>query len=232
MLNRYRWYRIQLPSQVTNLAGIVDSHPLVLKASFGFSRVEGSMYTLIYRFLWRTKVVITHFDDSGKSSFQEIPSIDFTDFAIIDVEGETFLRIENPGRNIRELLNALESLIGLGFTCKLLTFEKARPTTVFENIETVKLIGLKVVGAVIEEDLVARMEFASKQGMVVENMKLLEGVHYKVDFAAYELVYEGIRGQLTFASSGTVKVSGQLAPKLVYLIEQDLAMLVNLRDIQ
>lgn len=124
------------------------------------------------------------------------------------------------------MLNSLESLVGLGFTCKLLTFEKARPTTVFEGIETVKLIGLKVVGAVIEEDLVARMEFASKQGMAVENMKLLEGVRHKVDSAAYELVYEGIRGQLAFSSSGTVKVSGQLAPRLVHLIEQDLARLV------
>jgi hypothetical protein len=57
-------------------------------------------------------------------------------------------------------------------------------------------------------------------------------MHYKIEFAAYELVYEGIRAHLTFASSGTVKVSGQLAPKLVNLIEQDLAMLVNLRDIQ
>lgn len=226
MLNRYRWYRIQLPSQVTNLADIIASRPLVPKASFGFSRVEGSIGTSIYRFLWRTKVVITQFDDSGTPTYQEIANVDFTDFAIIDVEGKTFLRIENPRRNIRDLLNALESLAGLGFTCKLLTFEKARPTTVFESIETVKLIGLKVVGAVIKEDLIVRMEFASKQGMVVENIKLLEGVRHKVDSAAYELVYEGIRGQLAFSSSGTVKVSGQLAPRLVHLIEQDLARLV------
>jgi len=115
---------------------------------------------------------------------------------------------------------------GLGFTSKLLTFEKAKPTTVFESIQAFKLIGLKVVGAVVEEDLVARMEFASKQGMVVEKMKLLEGLRYKVDSATYELVYEGIRGQLAFSSSGTVKVSGQLAPRLVHLIEQDLAKLL------
>lgn len=226
MLNRYRWYRIQLPRGVTDLAEIITACPLGPGDTYGFSRTEGSTGTQLHRFLWRTKVIVTQFDDAGAPSYQEVASVNFTDFAIIGIDGETFLRIENPGRNIRDLLNALESRVGLGFTSKLLTFEKAKPTTVFESIQAFKLIGLKVVGAVVEEDLVARMEFASKQGMVVEKMKLLEGLRHKVDSATYELVYEGIRGQLAFSSSGTVKVSGQLAPRLVHLIEQDLAKLL------
>lgn len=226
MLNRYRWYRIQLPRGVTDLAEIITARPLGPGATYGFSRTEGSTGTQLHRFLWRTKVIVTQFDDAGVPSYQEVASVNFTDFAIIEIDGETFLRIENPGRNIRDLLNALESMVGLGFTSKLLTFEKAKPTTVFESIQAFKLVGLKIVGAVVEEDLVARMEFASKQGMVVEKMKLLEGLRHKVDSATYELVYEGIRGQLAFSSSGAVKVSGQLAPRLVHLIEQDLAKLL------
>lgn len=226
MLNRYRWYRIQLPRGVTDLAGIIATRPLGPDDSYGFSRTESSSGTYLHRFLWRTKFIVTQFDDTGAPSYQEVASVNFTDFAIIEIDGETFLRIENPGRSIRDLLNALESIVGLGFTSKLLTFEKAKPTTVFESIQAFKLVGLKVVGAVVEEDLVARMEFASKQGMVVEKMKLLEGIRHKVDSATYELVYEGIRGQLAFSSSGTVKVSGQLAPRLVHLIEQDLAKLL------
>lgn len=74
------------------MADIITSRPLVPKASFGFSRVEGSIGTSIYRFLWRTKVVITQFDDSGTPSYQEVASVDFTDFAIIDVEG-----VNRPG---------------------------------------------------------------------------------------------------------------------------------------
>lgn len=226
MLNRYRWYRIQLPREVTDLAEIITARPLGPGDTHGFSRTEGPTGARLNRFLWRTKVIVTQFDDAGTPSYQEVASVNFTDFAIIESDGETFLRIENPGRNIRELLNALESMVGLGFTSKLLTFEKAKPTTVFERIQAFKLIGLKVVGAVVEEDLVARMEFASKQGMVVEKMKLLEGLHHKVDSATYELLYEGVRGQLSFSSGGTVKVSGQLAPRLVHLIEQDLSRLL------
>lgn len=223
MLKRYRWYRIQLPRGAKDLAEIITARPLGPGDTYGFSRTEGSTGEWLHRFLWRTKVFVTQFDDAGVPSYQEVASVNFTDFAIIELDGESFLRIENPGRNIRDLLNALESMVGLGFTSKLLTFEKAKPTKVFESIQAFKLIGLKVVGAVVEEDLVARMEFVSKQGMVVEQMKLLEGLRHKVDSATYELLYEGIRGQLAFSSSGTVKVSGQLAPRLVHLIEQDLS---------
>lgn len=225
MLNRYRWYRIRLPQGVTDLAAIIANRPLGSGDTYGFSRAEGPTGILLHRFLWRAKIVVTQFDDEGAPSYQEVASVNFTDFAIIEIDGETFLRIENPGRNIRDLLNALESIVGLGFSSKLLTFEKAKPTTVFENIQASKLIGLKIVGAVIEEDLVARMEFASKQGMVVEKMKLLEGLRHKIDSVTYELVYEGIRGQLAFSSSGTVKISGQLAPLLINLIEKDLSRL-------
>lgn len=82
-----------------------------------------------------------------------------------------------------------------------------------------------MVGAVVNEDLVARMEFVSKQGMIVENMKLLEGLRYNVDSVVFEVVYEGVRGQVAFALSGLVKISVQLAPKLVSLIERDLPKL-------
>lgn len=208
------------------MAEIISVHPMGPGDNYGFSRTESSTGTKLHRFFWRTKVIVTQFDDAGAPSYQEVASVNFTDFAIIEVDDKTFLRIENPGRNIRDLLNALEARVGLGFTSKLLTFEKAKPTTVFESIQSFKLIGLKVIGAVVEEDLVARMEFASKQGMLVEQMKLLDGLRYKLDSATYELVFEGIRGQLAFSASGVVKVSGQLAPKLVHLIEQDLAKLL------
>jgi hypothetical protein len=169
---------------------------------------------------------VTRFDDGGIPSYEEVASVNFTDFAIVTVGSALFLRVENPGRNMRDLLNALESIVGLGFTSKPLTFDKAKPTTIFKTVEVTKLVGLRVVGAVINDDLVARMEFASKQGMVIENMKLLDGLRYNVDSAVYELIYKGVRGQVAFASSGMVKISGQLAPKLVHLIERDLPKLM------
>ncbi|WP_175824503.1 hypothetical protein [Burkholderia cepacia] len=226
MFTRYRWYKIQLPSKDSNLLLKIADKQLTQDAGFGFSRLEDEFGTLKFRFLWRTKVVVTRLDDDGAPSYEEIASVSFKDFAIVNIDGATFLRVENPGRNLRDLLNALESIIGLGFSSRALTFDKGKPTTVFESVESTKLVGLKVVGAVIDEDLVARMEFASKQGMIVENMRLLNDLRYSVDSAVFELIHEGVRGQVAFASSGIVKVSGQLAPLLVNLIERDLPRLM------
>lgn len=226
MLTRYRWYRVQLPGADFDLARVMATKPLTADASFGFLQMEIDGDTPKYRFFWRTSIVVTRLDDDGNPTFEKIASINFTDFTIIVIDGSTFLRIENPGRNLRDLMNAFEFLVGLGFTSKPLTFEQARPTTVFENVDAAKLIGLKVVGAVVDEDLVARMEFASKQGMAVESVKLLDGMRYKVDSAVYELIFEGVRGQLAFTASGVAKVSGQLAPRLVHLIERDLPKLI------
>lgn len=222
MLTRYRWYRIQLPKGVPSLIKLIADHPMSQDASFGFVETEDALGVLKYRFIWRTNVVVTRFDEEGTPTYEDIASICFTEFAIIHLEGHIILRVENPGRNIRDLLNALESLIGLGFTSKALSFDRVKPTSVFELIETTKIVGLKVVGAVINEDLVARMEFASKQGIQIEKLKALQNIKYKVDSVAYELLHEGIRGQLAIASSGLVKIGGQLAPRLIQLVEQDL----------
>ena len=222
MQTRYRWYRIQLPRGTSNLAAVIDNHPLGQETNQGFTRVNGALGQLIHRFLWRSKVVVTQYDESGDPVYQEVATVNFTDFAIVNIDEAVFLRIENPGRSIKDLLNALESLVGLGFTCKPITFDKRKPTTVFESIEVIKLIGLKVTGAVLGEDLVARMEFASKDGITPEKLTILNDVPYETDSASYELIYGGLRGLLSFNSNGTVKISGPIAPRLIHLIEQDL----------
>lgn len=226
MLTRYRWYRIQLPREATNLATLVAKCPFTSNTSFGFSQVDVDISGSKHRFLWRTKVVITKLDAEGLPNYEQVESVSFTDFSVVVLDAMTFLRIENPGRNIRDLLNTLESLAGMGFTAKPMTFELAKPTTIFNHVSVSKMVGLKVVGAVIDEDLVARMEFASKQGMNVNNMKILNGLKYKVELAVFEFLYEGIRGQVAFSANGSVKISGQLAPKLVSLIELDLPRLM------
>ena len=226
MINRYRWYRIQLPREAADLAALVARCPFDSGSAFGFSTVEAGIGGPKYRFLWRTRIVITKLDSEGSPEYKQIESVSFTDFALLTIEETKFLRIENPGRNIRDLLNALESLAGIGFTAKSMTFEHTRPTTIFDQVSVSKLVGLKVVGAVVDDDIVARMEFASKQGMIVDSMKVLSDLKYKVDLAVFEFIYEGIRGQVAFSSNGAVKISGQLSPKLVSLIELDLPKLI------
>lgn len=226
MHTRYRWFRIQLPARARDLAVLVAACPFESTSAYGFARTPNGSCRDCYRFLWRTRVVVTKLDVEGVPIYEQIDSISFTDFAVVELGDLIFLRVENPGRNIRDLLNALETLVGLGFTAKPVTFDKTRPSTVFNSVDFSKLVGLKVVGAVLDDDLVARMEFASKEGMVLENMTVLTGLKYKVELAVFELVLSGLKGQIAFASNGTVKISGQVAAKLISLVEQDLPLFI------
>lgn len=222
---RCRWYRIQLPKNTPDLSALLKQHPLGPDVNQGFTTAIGAWGQELIRFLWRSKVVITLIADDGAPHYQEVATVNFTDFAVLDVDGEMFLRIESPGRSIRDLLNTLESMVGLGFTCKPVTFLKKKPTSVLENVEVAKLIGLKVTDAVLGKDLLARMEFSSKEGINPEKLTVLDDVPHKTDSASYELIYGGVRGILHFSSTGTVKVGGQLAPRLIHYIEKDLAKL-------
>jgi len=227
MQNRYRWYRIQLPQGSPDLSVLIDRHPLGKRNNQGFTRVNGTFGHLIYRFLWRSNVFVTQFDENGEAVYQEVTTIKFTDFAIFTIDNSIFLRTENHGRSIKELLNALESLIGLGFICNPVTFQKKKPTTVFQRIDLFKIVALKVTEASLGGGIVARMEFASSDGINPEKLAILDGVPHKIESASYELIYGGLQGQLSINSSGTVKVSGQLAPKLIHLIEQDLGRITQ-----
>jgi hypothetical protein len=66
------------------------------------------------------------------------------------------------------------------------------------------------------------MEFVSKKGVELDKIQLLQGLNYRVDHAVFELIFEGVKGQAAFASTGLVKISGQLSPKLLVLFESDL----------
>lgn len=226
MQTRYRWFRIQLPDRARDFAALVATRSFDSTSPSGFARVPGGVGGTSYRFLWRSRVVVTRLDAEGVPTYEQIDSVSFTDFALVTVADLTFLRIENPGRNVRDLLNALETLVGMGFTVKPVVFDKGQPSTVFLSVDASKLVGLKVVGAVLADDLVARMEFASKEGMVVENMTVLDGLKYKVEHAVFELAIGGLKGQIAFVANGTVKISGQVAPMLVGLVEQDLHLFV------
>lgn len=226
MQARYRWFRIQLPARARDLADLVARCSFDSTSPYGFARILGDVGGASYRFLWRSRVVVTKLDPDGAPTYEKIDSVSFTDFSLVEVGELIFLRVENPSRNIREMLNALETLVGMGFTAKPVVFDKGHPSTVFRAVDASKLVGLKVVGAVLADDLVSRMEFVSKEGMAVENMTVLAGLKYRVEHAVFEVFLGGLKGQIAFAANGTVKISGQIAPRLIGLVEEDLPSFV------
>jgi hypothetical protein len=228
MAIRYRWFRIKLPGSSQDFANAFSRIKLGANSLYGFAVSEAEDGTGHgYRFLWRTKVLVTSLDEDGTPRVQAVDSVDFTDFRISRIEGIHFLRIENPGRNSRDLFNALESIFGMGFTVQPVLFDRTQPSTFFNDLTSSKLVGLKIIDAVAGENVVARMEFASKEGFDPQRLEVLRGLSYKVEHAAFEVLFQGLRGHVSFASSGIVKINGKIASKLASLIEADLPHLVG-----
>jgi hypothetical protein len=218
----YRWYRIQYPRENFEISSIIEGNPFTSKSNFGFAFIKDEFGNLKYRFLKRSKLTITVLDENGEPAYQDVLTVDVIDFSIFYIDSFVFLRVENPGRSIRALLNTLEKLIGLGFRCKAVTFEKIKPTEIFSNLDDTKLVGLKVTGILSGQNLKANLELTSNEGFVTDNIKILEGMRYSISSAVIDVLYEGLRGRVSLASTGLVKVTGKLTPKIIHIIEKSL----------
>ncbi|GGA16417.1 hypothetical protein [Dyella nitratireducens] len=220
MSTTYRWYRVGLPKKGVGIVKLLSKYPLLAESEFGFTPLEDDGQIQKLRFLWRTKVVVTRISDEGVPFNEEFASVNFLDFAIIFRDVRSYFRLENPGHGGKHLFNAIETISGLDFTCEPMKFQFSNPAEIFGGVESAKLTGLSVSGAVVTQDLVARLEFASKQGMDVEKIRWLKGVEYRIDSSAFEVTYRGLKGHVTLSSGGTMKVSGALSPRLVTQVEK------------
>lgn len=89
-------------------------------------------------------------------------------------------------------------------------------------MESTKLITLKISGLALEKDLLAKVEFSSSQGMQKDQIELLNELSYSIDSASYEVLFGNLKGVIAFNKNGTILVSGQLAPKVIYLLKENL----------
>jgi hypothetical protein len=199
-------------------------------SDFGFYRTPSEASEESFRFVWRTTVVTTRYDENGEEASEELQSFSAVSFSIMNIGRGLFMRVENPNRNLRDLMNAIEGAAGYGFSCSPVTFETERPKLVFDRVDESKLVSLKLVGAILGEDLVARMEFASKQGIDLEKMKILRGLRYKIDVAAFDCLFQGVRGQVSIAAGGLVRFSGPLTAHLRQLIERELPQIAKAKS--
>lgn len=225
---RYRWYLLRLPMSLEKATQELSEISFTNEAPFGFSRL-GREKAGTFRFLWRTQVVVARLDNEGTPSFEPVASVNYTDFEIFISENSVILRVDNPGRSCRQLLNALEEVFGYGFFSDQITFEDIRYESILGDFSEARLIGLKVVGAVPNKGLLARIDLVSKEGMIEREISILQKLSYKSEQAVFEVVFHGIRGQVAIASSGLVRTTGQLAPMLVDLVQRALPKLIDTR---
>lgn len=218
-MTRYRWFRLGLPQSFQRFVRGIERTPLAASAQFGFLPVAARSDRSRFRYLERSKVPIAVLDAAGNATHQMVDSVESIDFEAFQAGKVTLLRIDSPPRSIRGFLNSLEQVIGLGFSAEPITFGARQQRAVLQRVDASRMTGFKGVGNDATAKFVTRIEVASKEGLEPDELSFLRGLQLKVDHSTFEVMYEMLRGQITFAATGQVRIGGHLEPYLLGCIE-------------
>jgi hypothetical protein len=218
MQMKYKWYTLRFSEKIKDIDQLILARPFLTNSIFGFSRASSSergQFTLT----WRTSVAVQTIDQSGEPSIVSVDGVDQINFSVSDQKRFFLLRLEST-KAFGRLLDALEEITGTSSTVAPIEMSMRAAEVVLSHATSTKLVGLKVSGAALNEDLVARLEFASKNGMTERKIGLLKGLRYKTEQATYEVLLQGLTGRISFNASGFVRLSGRLAPALLGALDR------------
>lgn len=220
MTLRFKWYKLSLPISLPSLVAALLASPLTSESECGFRARSSHEPGARVRFAWRSTVSAIAFDDDGNPMTQAVSTVSFVDLKFFTRGNATFLRVDNPGKSVRMLMNELGRIAGYGFSLQPILFSDAEPPPFFSEFDQIRLVGLKLINVVFDRHVVGRVELASKEGIDLQSVWDTTGKAYVVDTAVYEVMARMIRGQLSFSKSGLVKVTDRLAPQFLHLFER------------
>lgn len=218
MISRFKWYCVRLPCSVSEVLQKLEESRYDPSQRTGFIVDTGQRS---FQFFWKTTIYATVIDSDGTSRSNEISSVCSQKVQILG-EQQIIFRLEDPPRSSKELLNALDKIIGFGFSCEqiLVTDELIRHS--IESFQSITLNTLKMSGSISSIAAIARVEIASKEGIdqkSIDNFGLSQSV---VDAGTYSVRFKGLTGQVGFTRTGMCKISGELAARIKACIEGSL----------
>lgn len=173
---------------------------------------EGEAYR--FKFFWKTSVSVATLDADGLELFRQVESTNFLDLTLKPTKAGTLLRVTNSGRSLARLLQQLERIVGQEFSSQIVTINPEQHKELARRFDDVRVISLKLLGSIGENDVMARVELTSKGRRLDRNLKFVREMNSRTELASYEILHQGLRGVLTISASGAVKVSGSLSPLL------------------
>ncbi|WP_157890325.1 hypothetical protein [Marinobacterium aestuarii] len=219
MISRFRWYRVKFPNGYHFFSDSIRDANISVDRENGFHIVNESNEEIDFKFYWRSKLVATNIDVDGNAAYHEISTLSDQDVTLTNFESGCLLRLNNPNRNFRELFNAMEKIVGMGFSIKPLSVSSSEVDSILSRMDVSKLNRIRLSGSLKENEIVARIELAAKEGIELSKVKLLDDVKYNSESASYELMFKGVKGSLSYSSTGLVKISGELSSYILHLLE-------------
>jgi hypothetical protein len=220
-MNKFRWFEIKADLELGKIAKKLRSAKLSGERSFGFSArvVDGRTDRTFLRFLHRIRIRVVVVGANGVPESQELETINAIDLELFHACNRNWLRVDEPPRSLRVLLSAIESVIGLGVALTPVIAPLAVQRLALKEMDSVNLISFKGIGGSVTHQAVARFEVASKQGLDPDRLEFLRALDFKVEQSTFEVVKKMTRGQVAFAPSGLVRITGQLGPFLLTSVE-------------
>jgi hypothetical protein len=189
---------------------------------FTFTLLESTFSHVRLQHVAKSPVILKIFDPSGTYTTQTFDSIESIEFELFKIESRVLLRVDEPPRSLRRLLNDMGIVVGFGFSAEPLIFNNLAQLEILRGADSIKLIGFKGIGSDAAAQIVARVEVACKNGVDPAKLPLLESLDYKVDHTTYDVKYKFLSGQITFTSTGILRISGALEPYLLGCVEEHL----------
>jgi len=225
VIARYRWFRVET-SGVSAICVEFATGRLPRTDDGRFVHAQLPDGTPGFRYVWGSTIVVSRLGTRGNIESEVIPTISSIQFSLRSIGDQaTLLRISEPGRNIRPLLAALESVSGFGFSCTPIVLSDLPNLSILDEVDAAHLTGLKMTNVGVAPGVTGRMEFASLLGIRDGDLAQVMAYAHRQEEVAYNLVHRGLRGQLSFASRGLVRIGGALAPRILSFVERDILAL-------
>ena len=218
MLARYKWYTIRFPRPLPETFARLDAY----RQDDGQTRsFMTDIASSSFEFFWRTPLYATSIDVDGQEQKSEFFSTNRQKAQIVG-EDKLLLRLENPPRSSKEMLNCLENIVGFGFVCQPVLVTENIILNAISGFSPILLSSIKMSGGIPSIVAVGRVELASKVGLDKEHLDSfgLEGV--TVESASYSVRHNSLSGQVGFSRTGICKISGELSPLLLTRIEHSI----------
>ena len=120
METRYRWYKLKIPRGQDIENKLKRYQAQDRKHAVYFQGAEVG----VEKFQYVSKKVIAFdlIDEDGNPGKGQVEAIEVTVFAFVKTGRKYFIRLENPSRNVGDLMSLLEKLVGFGFAIKPVVF--------------------------------------------------------------------------------------------------------------
>ena len=218
MATRYRWLRLNTDLKFS----IVQKRLLDVKFSEisddWFSESNNEPEKSIH-YYWRTAITALYLDKNNDQVFQSVPTLSVVEFSLFEYKNFIYIRIKNPPRSVSMLANALERILGFGVWFENINMLANGRAALLRNLPDARLVSVKATNVKLTESVMGRIEAVSKELIPDDLLVELSMYPNLIDFCSYEVLIEGVKGQVSFYRNGQVKVGDNISGIVLSIVE-------------